>query len=295
MSSTSVIDESSRIARITHTGMACNLALTLLKLAVGYRVASLGLIADGFHSLSDLGTDFAVLIGTAIAAQPADRNHPFGHGKFETFAVVFIAAALIGVGICIAWKAVVTIGQGTPAESGKWIIIVAAVSLLTKEWLFRITRSVAERCRSAALRANAWHHRSDALSSIVVLAGGVSAAWGWSYGDNLAGLLVGLMVLAVGGKIGFEAMMELSECSAGRETVARIEEVISGFKEVRGSHRLRVRRVGRELMMDIHLVMDSAMSIGESHDIVQRIERAVQEGIDWPITLTVHIDPDEVV
>ncbi len=293
MTSAASNSESARITRITRIGMAGNVVLAAIKLAVGFLVGSISLVADGFHSLSDLMTDFAVLIGTTAAVRPADRNHPFGHGKFETFTVVAIAAVLIAVGASLAWKAVSTIGRDVQLVSGAWIMAVALVSIVVKERLYRVTLKVAEGCRSAALRANAWHHRSDALSSVVVLVGGATTALGWGYGDSLAGLLVGLMVLAVGGKLGFEALMELSEGSAGGEIVERIEEVINGFTEVRGSHRLRVRRIGRELMMDIHIVLDSRLTVMEAHNIVIEIESAVQAAIEWPITLTVHVDPDE--
>ena len=291
MTSITISDESVQITRITWIGMIGNLGLSILKLAVGYLIGSLALIADGFHSLSDLVTDFAVLIGAAIAARPADKSHPFGHGKFETFAVIVVAIALVVVGGSIAWKAITSFGQHHETISGQWIIIVALISLVTKEWLFRATRVVADRCRSSALRANAWHHRSDALSSFVVLTGGCATMLGWGFGDNLAGLLVGLMVLVVGGKLGFEALIELSEGSAGKETINRINEVIAGFEEVRDAHRLRVRRVGRELIMDIHIVLDPHLTIKEGHNIVSRVESAVQEGIDWPISLTIHVDP----
>ncbi|MDP8240277.1 MAG: cation diffusion facilitator family transporter [Candidatus Hatepunaea meridiana] len=293
MTSNSTAEETTQISRIIGIGMIGNLVLTFLKLIVGYIIGSIGLIADGFHSLSDLGTDFAVLIGTSLAARPADKNHPFGHGKFETFTVVIVAVALIGVGGGIIWKAISTFKQDIVIINGVWIMIIAGTSLITKEWLYRITLKTAERCHSSALKANAWHHRTDALSSIVVLAGGGAAVMGWWYGDIIAGLLVGLMVIAVGGKLGFEALIELSEGSVGQEIAANIEEIVSGFKEVRGSHRLRIRRIGRELMMDIHIILDPDITIKEGHEIVEKIEKAVQHGIGWPISLTIHVDPDE--
>lgn len=293
MSSASIKDEAARITRITWIGMICNLVLSAVKLTVGYLIGSLGLIADGFHSLSDLGTDFAVLIGATIAAKPADRSHPFGHGKFETFTIVFVAIALILVGVGLVWKAVNAVREPVVSVNGATIILVAILSIGVKEWLYRITLNVAEQCRSVALKANAWHHRSDALSSVVILAGGGAALLGWQQGDALAGLLVGLMVIAVGGKLGFEALIELSEGSAGKDTIEGIEEVINRFEEIRGTHRLRVRRIGRELTMDIHVVLDPDLTIKAGHDIVQRVEDTISKEIDWPITLTIHVDPDE--
>ena len=145
---------------------------------------------------------------------------------------------------------------------------------------------------SMALTANAWHHRSDALSSIVVLVGGATALLGWANGDIVAGMLVGLMVIAVGGKIGFEAIMELSEGSAGVETENRIRQVIAGFDEIIEWHRLRVRRIGRELMMDIHIVIDPDLTVRQGHEIADRVEQAVQEALDWPVNFTIHIEPD---
>jgi len=294
VSTTSIKNEAARISRVTWLGMVCNLGLSCVKLVVGYMVGSVGLIADGFHSLSDLGTDFAVLIGAAIAAKPADKSHPFGHGKFETFAIVVVAGVLIAVGTGLVWKAVNVVREPLATVNGTAIILVSLLSIAVKEWLYHITKRVAEQCRSSALKANAWHHRSDALSSVVILAGGGAALLGWEQGDALAGLLVGLMVIAVGGKLAFEALSELSEGSAGKETISGIEEVVKRFEEIRGMHRLRVRRVGRELMMDIHIVLDPNLTIQVGHDIVQKVEKAISEEIDWPITLTVHVDPDEV-
>ena len=289
----SLKDESRRINRITRVGMISNLGLTLIKLFVGFTIGSIALVADGFHSLSDLATDFAVLVGTAIAVKPADHNHPFGHGKFETFTVVFVAVALILVGAGIVWEALRDVSKNAHAGQGVWIVVVAFLSLVVKEWLYRATMKVAEQCRSSALRANAWHHRSDALSSVVVLVGGGATWLGWGYGDHIAGMLVGLMVIAVGGKLGFDAFRELSEASASQETISHINEIIGNLEEVRGTHRLRVRQIGRELIMDIHVVLDPELTIRQGHEIVRKVEDAISNGIEWPISVTVHVDPDD--
>ncbi|MCF7809429.1 cation diffusion facilitator family transporter [bacterium] len=293
MKSINLSDESTQISRITRIGMVWNLTLSALKLIVGYLTGSLGLIADGFHSLSDLVTDFAVIIGSAIGSKPADKNHPYGHGKFETFSVLFVSLILILVGIGLIWKAVSSVGKENVELNGLAVVSVAIVSIAVKEWLYRITLSNAEKCRSTALKANAWHHRSDALSSVVILAGGVAAIVGWNEGDTLAGLLVGVMIIAVGGKLAFEALVELSEGSADAETIANIENIVANLEDVRRPHKLRVRRIGRELVMDIHIMLDANLTVGESHEIVTHLEQTVQENLDWPISLVVHVDPDE--
>ncbi len=278
--------------RITWIGAGCNLALTGMKLVVGYLIGSLALIADGYHSFSDLGTDFVVLLGSRLSNRPPDRSHPFGHGKFETFATWIIALVLVVGGGWVIFEAVNSLMRpAEPVRSG-WIIATAAASLVVKEWIFRATMHTAHTCHSSSLKANAWHHRSDALSSLIVLFSGIAGLLGWLRSDAVAGSLVGLMICFIGVKLNYDAMMELSEASPGREIEDRIKHIIGGFREVRGWHRLRIRRIGRELSMDIHILLDSDATIRQGHDITKRIEKGVKEGIDWPINLTIHVEPD---
>ena len=284
--------ETKDIARITYIGMGVNVGLVILKLSAGYYASSLGLIADGFHSFSDLGSDVIILLGARLAGQPPDLDHPFGHGKFETLSAWLIAILLIVVGGWVIWEGISALKVEPAAIRNWWVISIAAVSLTSKEYLYKATIRVADRCRSNALKANAWHHRTDALSSAVVLFAGIGGLFHWYRGDSIAGIIVGSMVLVVGVKLSFDAVKELSEASPGRDIEEQIGEIISGFAEVRGWHRLRIRRIGRQLEMDVHIMLDADLTVRDGHAVVRRIERAIDQGIDWPVNPTIHLDPD---
>ena len=286
------ITQNNQVERVTYLGMVVNIVLALVKIIVGYASLSLGLIADGFHSFSDLGTDLAVLVGARLAGRPPDLNHPFGHGKFETIAAWGISIILILIGAGITYKGFVYFLNPQTTVNGLWVIIVAVISLLSKEILYQLTARAAVQTKSHALHANAWHHRSDAFSSAVVLVGGIAGMMGWSRGDSVAGLLVGVMVIMVGGKLGFEALMELSEASPGRDVEDNLRVVLSNVDEIRDYHRLRVRRIGRELEMDVHIVLDPDYSIRKGHEIVIDIENRLKDSFDMPINPVIHVDPD---
>ena len=284
--------EESQINRVTLIGMAANAGLGIIKLLTGYLIGSLALVADGYHSFSDLGTDLVVLFGAAMAGRPPDRSHPYGHGKFETFSTWVISAVLIVVGGILVWEGFKVFVKPAVEVESWWVIIAALLSLGIKEVLYRMTIKVAIKCRSSVLRANAWHHRSDALSSAVVLLSGLAGLFGFYRGDAIAGILVGFMIIAVGVKLGYEAMRELSEASPGREIENQVQRIIAENKDIRGWHRLRMRRIGREIFMDIHILLDQNLSILKGHEITEDLEGKVDAGLGWPINLTIHIDPD---
>ncbi len=294
MNKKSYQQETDEITRITRIGMYANIGLSGVKLVVGAMIGSLALIADGFHSLSDLVSDLAVLIGTHIGSRPPDENHPFGHGKFETMFTMIIAIVLIISGGLIGWEAFASIEHTDVVPNGWGIIIVAILSIVVKELLYQVTKRVADRTNSQALEANAWHHRTDAFSSIIVLFGGGAALLGWNSGDSAAGLFVGVIVVVVGMKIGYRSIWELSESSAGADVEAQITEVLDGFNEIHNWHKLRTRRIGRELEMDVHIVLDRYMPLIDVHQVVRNIELAIENQLQLPITITIHTDPDSV-
>jgi len=285
--------EAGEISAITRTGMVVNTLLAIVKLIVGYIVGSLALIADGFNSLSDMITDFAVLIGTTLGAKPADSSHPYGHGKIETIValIVDLGVFAVGAGIIISAIRSLMIHPAMPT-SGLAIAIVSAVTIVAKEILFRKTRRVADKCRSAALHGKAWDHRSDVAVSAVVLCGGVGSMVGWEHADAIAGLMVGLVVVAVGARLAFETLIELTEGSAGVDTHTKIDEVLGSVDEIKGWHKLRTRRIGRELLMDVHILIEPALTVEAAHQIVRKIEALLASNLDWPVNLTIHIDPN---
>jgi cation diffusion facilitator family transporter len=221
--------------RITLIGIVINVLLLSVKLLFGFISGSAGLIADGIHSASDMATDLAVLGGMHLARRKADADHPYGHGRFETLAGGIVAGALILVGGFIAWEGVAALRGGVVNFPGSPVLVIAVLSIVVKEWLYRRTIQVARDVDSAALHANAWHHRSDALSSIAVLAGGIGGLAGWGQADHFAGLIVGLMVVAAGGRTLFVVLHELTEGAVPRDELTVIESAIAAWGARRSS------------------------------------------------------------
>ena len=278
--------------RITLIGIVGNLLLLVVKLLFGFISGSAGLIADGIHSASDMATDLAVLGGMHLGRRVADDDHPYGHGRFETLAGGIVAGILILVGAFIAWEAVTALRGGVVNFPGNPVLVIAMISIVVKEWLYRRTIRVARDVDSAALHANAWHHRSDALSSIAVLAGGIGGLAGWGQADHLAGLIVGLMVVVAGGRTLFVVLHELTEGGVSRDEIASIESAIAAVEGTREWHYLRTRRVGRETFIDLHVLVDPDLSIVEAHRISADVERALHRTSKRPANVTVHIEPD---
>jgi len=278
--------------RITVLGILWNVLLLVLKLVVGLLTGSAGLVADGIHSASDMATDLAVLGGMQIARREPDERHPYGHGRFETLAGGVVAGALILVGAFLAWEAIGSLRAGNESFPGLSVIGVAMASLLAKEWLYRRTIRVARDVSSAALHANAWHHRSDALSSVAVLLGGIGGLIGWGQADHLAGLVVGLMVIVAGGRTLLSVMHELTEGGLGREETARIRAAVESVEGTCGWHHLRTRSVGRQTFVELHVLVDSELSIVDAHHIATDVEEAIHRTCSRPVQVMVHIEPD---
>jgi cation diffusion facilitator family transporter len=280
-----------QIIRVTIWGLCLNLLLVALKLAVGLVVGSAALVADAVHSISDLFSDLIVILGVRLSSRPADEGHTYGHGKFEAFAASIVGAMLIGAGFFLAWKAGLSFYRGELNIPGYAVLIVAAVSIVSKEWIYRVTRRVARRVGSSALHVNAWHHRSDALSSVAVLFGGIAGLAGWGHGDQLATIVVGVMVIMVGLKALWRVFVELSEGSVSAEEQKAIVETIQTIPGVKGWHRLRTRLVGREVFMDVHVLVDAELSVADGHAICSDVERAIAQSMERPVNVVVHCEP----
>ena len=281
-----------KIRKVTLWGILLNLFLMVLKIASGILIKSSALIADGVHSLSDLVTDIVVLVGTRLSSRPADKTHPYGHGKMETIACLMIALALIGISFGVIWSAGVSIYRHEHSFPGFMVLVIAGVSVVSKEIIFRVTRKVSRITRSTVLYANAWHQRSDALSSVAVLLGGVASLFGWGHADQVAAIVVGFMIIGVAGKIFFEALLELSEHSADSESIQKIEIALSREKNISSWHALRTRKLGAELIVDVHVLVDPGLSVLRSHEISTRIEKEIEKELSRPVNVLVHIEPD---
>jgi cation diffusion facilitator family transporter len=281
-----------QIRSVTLWGILLNIVLLAVKIVTGLLIQSSALIADGVHSLSDLTTDFIVLIGARLSSRPADETHPYGHKKFETISSLIIAVVLLVVSLGLIWSAASSIVRGEKNFPGVVVLIIASISVIAKEIIFRITRKVSRITYSTSLYANAWHHRSDALSSVAVLIGGIASLSGWGIADKAATIVVGFMIMGVAGRILYDGLIELSEHSADKDSVKTIKKILSEEKDICGWHALRTRKLGGELFIDIHILVNSNLSVLESHQISLNLEKKIETGLPHPLNILIHIDPD---
>ena len=281
-----------QIKSITYLGMVVNITLAVIKIVIGFFAASLALVADGIHSLSDLATDVAVLLGLRLGSKAPDQSHPYGHGRAETFSAVVVALVLILVGGVMIYYATMAIARDEVTSPKIGVLIAAIVSIAAKEWLYRATKKIAIKSHSTALYANAWHHRSDALSSVAVAIGFISLEFGFGHGDQVAAIAVGLMIIWVGFKVIGDSLHELTESAVDQGTIERIEGIINANNQIHHWHKLRTRTVGREVFLDLHILVDPDLSIADAHQIAENLEETLDEQINRPVNITVHIEPD---
>jgi len=280
-----------KIRFVTNLSIAGNIVLSAVKVGVGLFAGSMALVNDGIHSLSDMTTDIAVLLGIHFGSKQPDESHPYGHGRIETFAAGFIGIVLAGIGAVMIYRAAVAIAAGKYRSLGFIVLFVALISIIVKELLYIITRRVAVKTHSSSLYANAWHHRSDALSSIAVVIGFVSLRLGFKYGDQMAAVGVGLMVVLVGARVIGDCLRELTEAAVDADTIERIKQIINTEPSVHQWHKLRSRTVGREVFLDLHILVDPGLNVAGAHEIAESLEEALHEQISRPVNITVHIEP----
>ncbi|MBN1972973.1 MAG: cation transporter [Sedimentisphaerales bacterium] len=281
-----------KIKTVTYIGMCVNSGLSLIKIIIGYLAGSLALIADGIHSLSDLATDLAVLLGVRIGSKQADSSHPYGHGRAETFAGGFVALILIFVGGIMIYYATIAIAKDEVTKPNYAVLIAAILSVVAKEWLYRATKKIAVESHSPSVYANAWHHRSDAFSSVAVVIGFITLVFGFSHGDQVAAIAVGLMIIWIGIKVISDTFRELTEGSIDNETIEMIKNIINADSSIQHWHQLRSRTVGREVFLDVHILVDPELNVAAAHDISENLEKSLEKQISRPINITVHIEPD---
>lgn len=287
-----------QIRRVTLWGLWMNLFLAFIKAVVGLWAGSIGLVADAVHSLSDLLTDLAVLVGIHWGTKEPDSSHPFGHGRLETFSTALIALILAIVGGGMIYKAAIEIARLSAVAAHVpsmplAVLWIAALSILLKEWLYQLTRRTALRCHSTTLYANAWHHRSDAFSSIAVLIGAACVRfWNYPYGDHLAAIVVGLMIIVVAVRIFSDCLNEFSEQAADQQTLQQIQTILSEQPRIAQWHQLRTRRVGREIFLDVHILVDPQLPITEAHAISHELETSLHSNLPRPVNVIVHVEPN---
>jgi cation diffusion facilitator family transporter len=283
------------LRRVTWVGLFVNLVLSAIKFAAGIFGRSQALVADAIHSLSDLTTDIAVLAGSHYWSRPPDENHPYGHRRLETLVTVFIGVVLIAAGIGIGWKAISTLYQKHIAPPG-WIAVLAAfASIACKESLYRWTAITGRRIKSPALAANAWHHRTDALSSLPVLVAvaGARIFPTWSFLDHVGAVVVSIFILHASIKIIWPSLSELIDVGAPIETQRKIRDIALRNKNVLQVHDIRTRFISSSVLVDLHIVVEGSISVREGHNIADDVRDRITQEIPEIIDVIVHVDPPE--
>ncbi len=286
------------IARVTLAGSVVNLLLVGLKAVAGLAGHSAAMVSDAVHSLSDFVTDIVVLVFVRVSARPQDEDHDYGHGKYETLATLFIglalAAAAIGIVVSGAGKLARWL-QGENLEApGMLALWAALVSIVVKEILYQYTRLKGKKLDSPALTANAWHHRSDALSSIgaaVGIGGAILLGNRWTVLDPLASIVVGAMLVKVAWDLLGPSFGELTDSSLPAETEKEMLEIIRGVEGVSDPHNLRTRRIGARIAAEVHVRMDGHVTLEEAHEKATEVERRVRERFGRDSHVTVHMEP----
>jgi cation diffusion facilitator family transporter len=271
-----------------------DLALGLLKIAVGWLANSHALIADGIHSFSDLATDVMVWFLNRLGTEAPDEDHPYGHARFETLGALILGGVLILVAAVLVYDSVLRLIDIRSIVTPTWPALIAAVvSIAIKEWLYQITRILGEKIQSNLLLANAWHHRSDALSSVIVLLGVGGAILGVAWLEMIAALGVAMMIALIGWKLARESVEELVDTALSENYVTNIQETIEDADGVHGVHSLRTRRMGSSVILDIHLQVDPAISVSEGHHIGDWVSEQLTHKFQEISDITVHIDAED--
>ena len=288
------------IYKVTLVGSAGNVLLVIVKFIAGILGHSAAMVADAVHSLSDFLTDVVVLVFVGVSARPQDPSHDYGHGKFETLATLFISLALAGAAIGIIVSGALKFaswldGEALPAP-GRLALWVALLSIAVKELMYQYTARSGRRLESSALTANAWHHRSDALSSVgaaVGIGGAVLLGGRWTVLDPLASIVVGAMLLGVAWKILRPSMGELTDESLPADTEKEILDIIASRPGVSEPHNLRTRRIGNRVAIEAHIRMDGSLTLQEAHDRASEIERKLKERFGSEALITLHMEPEK--
>jgi len=280
--------------KVTLVGVLVNTFLILLKLVAGIFGSSQALIADAVHSFSDLFTDAVVLVGLKISNKPPDKTHHFGHARMETLASTIVGMALIGTALYIGIDASLTIYHHTEYHPTTLALFGAGVSIVLKEVLYRYTIRTGRRIKSQLIVANAWHHRSDALSSVAVFIGvaGTQINPSWHILDAFAALLVSFFIVKVGLEILRDALREFTDTAPNPEIIGKIQQCALSVNGVVDIHDIRVRTSGGFYQMEIHIVVDGQMTVLEGHKIAKTVEGCLVEDVGNFDRIIIHVDPE---
>ncbi len=288
-----IAQNTAKVRKVTLISILINIILSGVKFIAGILGSSQAILADAVHSLSDMTTDMAILFGIHYWTAPADENHPYGHWRIETMVTAFIGILLAGVAIGIGYRALINIRQEHLKQPG-WIAFIGAlISIVVKEFLYQWTIAVGRKVKSSAVIANAWHHRSDALSSIPALLSVMIAIISpkWSFIDQFGAIVVSLFILHASWKIIKPAMAELSDTGVSADTRAKIQTLAQTTEGVISVHAVRTRRIGGGIHIDLHIMVDGAMSVHQGHSISKAVKQRLFEKGPEIVDVVVHLEP----
>ena len=299
--SSAAADRERSIYRVTIAGSIINVCLLVFKFVAGILGGSAAMIADAVHSLSDFLTDIVVLIFVKLSNKPSDEDHDYGHGKYETLATALIGAALLAVGVMILYNGVTkTLAalQGEQLASPGWIALVAALlSVALKEWAYQFTARVGQRVKSQAVVANAWHHRSDAFSSIgtaIGIGGAIVLGKQWAVLDPIAAIIVSFFILKAAWGLIKQSTSELLEASLPKHVEEEILQLANEESLASEIHNLRTRRIGNRIAMEMHIRMPGGMTLYEAHLHASNIEQRIRKRFGQDTLVTLHLEPLKV-
>lgn len=280
--------------RTSLVGAVVNLALTLGKVFFGIVGQSQALIADGVHSLADLSTDLMVWFAAKYSNQPADEDHPYGHARIETMFTVGLGFVLIATSVGIAWdSAERLLNPDLLLQPTPIVLLIAFISIVANEGLYQYTMIAARKHRSSLLKANAWHHRSDAISSVVVLLGVAGSLLGLTYLDAFAAAVVAFMIAKIGWEQAWNSIRELIDTGLDAKQVRAIKKLIKNIDGVHGVHMLRTRRMAGNSIVDVHIQVDDFLSVSEGHRISEHVRHMLLESNKDIVDVAIHIDPED--
>lgn len=284
-----------QVRRVTWAGLVVNTFLSALKLACGVLANSQAVLADGVHSLSDGSTDVAILIGVRYWSRPADADHPHGHRRIETVVSMGVGLLLAAAAVAMALRALVTIQEQHVVPPG-WLALGAALlSLALKEVLYRWTFGVGKRIRSSAVMANAWHHRSDAFSSIpaALAVAGARLNPSWYFLDHVGAAVVSVFILGAAVRITWPALRQLADSGAAERELALVEEIARQTPGVQAVHAIRTRQLGSSLEVDLHVLVDGGKSVREGHEVSEEVKRRLLAHGPDIVDVVVHVEPHD--
>lgn len=268
-----------------------NVILSIFKITAGIIGSSSAMFADGIHTLSDVLTTLVALIGIKVASKKADENHPYGHEKYESVFAKILSIILLLTGVAIGYEAIILLIKKEFQEPGKISLYAAVISVMAKEWMYRYTLKASIEIKSISMEADAWHHRSDALSSIGTFIGILGARMGYPALDPIAGIVVAAMIIKVGVELYLKSVSELVDESADEETIEEIREKTMSVKGVKAINDLKTRVSGNTIYVDIDIAVKSTITVEEGHDISDEVHELLEKDIDAIKHCMVHVEP----